>query len=87
MVARACLQQCPPLPGKVRGRRDEAGRLPSARRPARFPFTTKADLRETYPFGMFAVPDGPHCAHPCFVGHDGKPTVVGYTAKDIDIWL
>src|SRR6478736_230160 len=52
----------------------------------RFPFTSKADLRENYPFGMFAVPmDGIVRIH-ASSGTTGKPTVVGYTARDIDIW-
>ena len=53
---------------------------------ARFPFTTKADLRETYPFGMFAVPMDRIVRIHASSGTTGKPTVVGYTAKDIDIW-
>lgn len=53
---------------------------------AKFPFTTKADLRETYPFGMFAVPREKLSRIHGSSGTTGKPTVVGYTAKDIDIW-
>ena len=53
---------------------------------ARFPFTTKADLRETYPFGMFAVPMDRVVRIHASSGTTGKPTVVGYTAKDIDTW-
>jgi phenylacetate-CoA ligase len=53
---------------------------------ARFPFTTKADLRETYPFGMFAVPMERIVRIHASSGTTGKPTVVGYTAKDIDTW-
>ncbi|MBI4124138.1 MAG: phenylacetate--CoA ligase [Betaproteobacteria bacterium] len=53
---------------------------------ARFPFTTKADLRETYPFGMFAVPMDRIVRLHASSGTTGKPTVVGYTAKDIDTW-
>ena len=53
---------------------------------AKFPFTTKADLRESYPFGMFAVPRE-NCARiHASSGTTGKPTVVGYTLKDIDTW-
>jgi phenylacetate-CoA ligase len=51
-----------------------------------FPFTTKADLRETYPFGMFAVPMDRIVRIHASSGTTGKPTVVGYTAKDIDTW-
>ena len=53
---------------------------------ARFPFTTKADLRETYPFGLFAVPMDRIVRIHASSGTTGKPTVVGYTAHDIDTW-
>ena len=53
---------------------------------ARFPFTAKADLRDTYPFGMFAVPMDKVVRIHASSGTTGKPTVVGYTKKDIDTW-
>jgi phenylacetate-CoA ligase len=53
---------------------------------ARFPFTTKADLRDSYPFGMFAVPMDKIVRIHASSGTTGKPIVVGYTAKDIDTW-
>jgi phenylacetate-CoA ligase len=53
---------------------------------AKFPFTTKQDLRETYPFGMFAVPRERIVRVHASSGTTGKPTIVGYTAKDIDTW-
>ena len=53
---------------------------------AKFPFTTKADLRQNYPFGMFAVPMNKIVRIHASSGTTGKPTVVGYTAKDIDTW-
>ena len=53
---------------------------------ARFPFTTKQDLRDTYPFGMFAVPLSQIRRIHGSSGTTGKPTVVGYTANDIDNW-
>ena len=53
---------------------------------AKFPFTTKADLRETYPFGMFAVPMDQVVRVHASSGTTGKPTVVGYTKNDIDTW-
>jgi phenylacetate-CoA ligase len=53
---------------------------------ARFPFTTKSDLRDTYPFGMFAVPREQVARIHASSGTTGKPTVVGYTLKDIDTW-
>jgi phenylacetate-CoA ligase len=53
---------------------------------ARFPFTTKTDLRESYPFGMFAVPMDRIVRIHASSGTTGKPTVVGYTAKDIATW-
>ena len=53
---------------------------------AKFPFTTKADLRENYPFGMFAVPQDKIVRIHASSGTTGKPTVVGYTQADIDNW-
>lgn len=53
---------------------------------AKFPFTTKQDLRDTYPFGMFAVPQEKVVRIHGSSGTTGKPTVVGYTRKDIDTW-
>ena len=52
----------------------------------RFPFTTKQDLRENYPFGMFAVPKERVLRVHASSGTTGKPTVVGYTRGDIDTW-
>ncbi|MBR0567171.1 phenylacetate--CoA ligase [Azoarcus sp. L1K30] len=53
---------------------------------AKFPFTTKHDLRDNYPFGMFAVPMNKVARVHASSGTTGKPTVVGYTLKDIDTW-
>jgi phenylacetate-CoA ligase len=53
---------------------------------AKFPFTTKADLRDNYPFGMFAVPRERVNRIHASSGTTGKPTVVGYTRADIDMW-
>jgi phenylacetate-CoA ligase len=53
---------------------------------ARFPFTTKADLRANYPFGMFAVPQDRIARIHASSGTTGQPTVVGYTANDIRTW-
>jgi phenylacetate-CoA ligase len=52
----------------------------------RFPFTTKDDLRQNYPFGMFAVPSDQVARIHASSGTTGKPTVVGYTEKDLDVW-
>jgi phenylacetate-CoA ligase len=69
---------------------DSAGAHPSQLKSlddlAKFPFTTKADLRDTYPFGMFAVPREQVVRIHASSGTTGKPTVVGYTQKDIDTW-
>jgi phenylacetate-CoA ligase len=51
-----------------------------------FPFTTKADLRENYPYGLFAVPREQVSRIHASSGTTGKPTVVGYTAEDLDTW-
>lgn len=53
---------------------------------ARLPFTTKADLRDNYPFGMFAVPRDQVTRIHASSGTTGKPTVVGYTREDITTW-
>jgi phenylacetate-CoA ligase len=53
---------------------------------ARFPFTTKAELRSAYPFGFFAVPMERVARVHASSGTTGKPTVVGYTQKDIETW-
>ena len=53
---------------------------------ARFPFTTKQHLRENYPFAMFAVPREQVVRIHASSGTTGRPTVVGYTAGDIDTW-
>jgi len=53
---------------------------------AQFPFTVKDDLRQSYPFGMFAVPQKEVVRIHASSGTTGKPTVVGYTRNDIDMW-
>ena len=73
-----------------RRRFDEAGVHPddlkSLEDLAKFPFTTKQDLRDNYPFGMFAVPREKVVRIHASSGTTGKPTVVGYTRRDIDTW-
>ncbi len=53
---------------------------------AHFPFTLKSDFRENYPFGMFAVPRGRCVRIHASSGTTGKPTIVGYTRGDLDLW-
>ena len=73
-----------------RTRFDEAGVHPDDLKTlsdlAKFPFTVKKDLRDTYPFGMFSVSREKLARIHASSGTTGKPTVVGYTAKDIDTW-
>ncbi|MGP0171385.1 phenylacetate--CoA ligase PaaK [Pseudomonas sp. NCHU5208] len=73
-----------------RRRFDEAGVHPDDLKSlddlARFPFTGKNDLRDNYPFGMFAVPQSEVVRVHASSGTTGKPTVVGYTQNDIDTW-
>ncbi|WP_370162978.1 phenylacetate--CoA ligase PaaK [Limimaricola soesokkakensis] len=52
----------------------------------KFPFTVKQDLRDNYPFGMFAVPQSQIARLHASSGTTGKPTVVAYTKNDIDTW-
>ncbi|GAA3490952.1 phenylacetate--CoA ligase PaaK [Streptomyces cremeus] len=69
---------------------DKAGLTPEDCRSladlALFPFTTKADLRENYPFGMFAVPQDEIRRLHASSGTTGRPTVVGYTGNDLSMW-
>jgi phenylacetate-CoA ligase len=73
-----------------RRRFDEAGVRPEQVRTLddlrRLPFTTKRDFRDTYPFGLFAVPVGETVRLHASSGTTGKPTVVGYTRGDIAVW-
>jgi phenylacetate-CoA ligase len=74
----------------VRQKLDAAGvrpdHLTSLADLARFPFTVKADLRDNYPFGLFAVPREEVTRLHASSGTTGKPTVVGYTRADLDLW-
>src|SRR5688572_12130031 len=69
---------------------DEAGVHPDDIRSLddlqRLPFTTKEDLRQSYPFGMFAVPMEQVARIHASSGTTGRPTVVGYTKADLEIW-
>ena len=73
---RAALEACQVHPDDVRDLGDMA----------RLPFTTKADLRDNYPFGMFAVPREQVARVHASSGTTGRPTVVGYTAEDLRTW-
>lgn len=64
------------MPGDIRGIEDIE----------KLPFTTKDDLRDTYPFGLFAVPQSEIVRIHASSGTTGKATVVGYTRRDLDIW-
>ncbi|MEN6553786.1 MAG: phenylacetate--CoA ligase [Methanobacterium sp.] len=73
-----------------RKRFDEAGVKPedikTLKDIEKLPFTTKTDLRDAYPFGMFAVPEDEIVEVHTTSGTTGKPTVSGYTVKDLNIW-
>ena len=64
----------------------EPGDIRSVDDIVKLPFTVKQDLRDTYPFGMFAVPMSEINRIHASSGTTGKQTVVGYTARDLDIW-
>lgn len=87
---RATLRHAYENVGHYRAAFDRAGLRPEDCRSladlARFPFTTKADLRDNYPFGMFAVPEDRVRRIHASSGTTGRPTVVGYTAKDLETW-
>lgn len=70
------MQQLGIEPGDIRGIAD----LP------KLPFTTKSDLRDNYPFGLFAVPQSEIVRVHASSGTTGKATVVGYTRRDLEIW-
>ena len=70
------MQQMGIEPGDIKGIEDIT----------KLPFTTKADLRDNYPFGLFAVPQSQIVRVHASSGTTGKATVVGYTRKDIDVW-
>lgn len=73
-----------------RAKCDEAGVSPADLKSlgdlSKFPFTVKDDLRQSYPFGMFAVPQRQVVRIHASSGTTGKPTVVGYTMNDIEMW-
>ena len=64
----------------------EPGDIKSVEQLKDLPFTTKQDLRDNYPFGLFAVPRSEVVRLHASSGTTGKPTVVGYTRKDIEVW-
>lgn len=70
------MQKIGVMPGDIRGVEDLH----------KLPFTEKSDLRDNYPFGLFAVPQSQIIRIHASSGTTGKPTVVGYTANDIDMW-
>jgi phenylacetate-CoA ligase len=74
----------------VRSKFDAAGVVPDHLQTladlVRFPFSTKTDLRDNFPFGLFAVPREEVIRIHASSGTTGKPTVVGYTRADLDLW-
>ena len=70
------MQQIDLMPGDIKGIEDIT----------KLPFTTKDDLRDSYPFGLFAVPNSEIVRIHASSGTTGKATVVGYTRRDLDIW-
>ena len=87
---RATVRRCYDDVPVYRRKLDEAGIKPDDIRSVddlkNLPFTTRDDLRDNYPFGMFAVPRDQIVRIHASSGTTGKPTVVGYTRKDIDTW-
>ena len=78
--------QVPHIRAKFDAERAKPDQLKSLDDIRRFPFTTKADMRDTYPFGLFAVPREQTVRLHASSGTTGKATVVGYTRRDIDLW-
>jgi len=84
------VQRCYDNVALFRERMDERGLKPADIRTlddvARLPFTQKTDLRDTYPYGLFAVPMKEVVRLHASSGTTGKPIVVGYTQNDLDVW-
>ncbi len=85
-IVKSCYENVPFYKQKF----DEAGILPGDIRSiddiVKLPFTVKQDLRDTYPYGLFAVPKGDLVRVHASSGTTGKQTVVGYTKNDIEAW-
>ncbi|WP_291075464.1 phenylacetate--CoA ligase PaaK [Hyphomonas sp.] len=79
-------QNCLPYRAKCEAAKVGPSDLRALEDLARFPFTAKADLRASYPFGMFAVPQDKIVRVHASSGTTGQPTVVGYTKEDIRMW-
>src|SRR5260370_21791235 len=84
-IARA-YAQVPPFRRKLHAAGVRPDDLKTLADIARFPFTVKADLRDNFPFGLFAVPRESLLRLHASSGTTGKPTVVGYTRADLDLW-
>jgi len=85
-TVRRCEEMVPFYRMKLRERGVNWKDISSLEDMEKLPFTTKADLRDNYPFGMFAVPTREIVRIHASSGTTGQPTVVGYTSKDIDVW-
>ncbi|MCF7817771.1 MAG: phenylacetate--CoA ligase [Kiritimatiellales bacterium] len=87
---RATVQRCYDHVALFRQRMDERGLKPADIQTlddvAKLPFTQKTDLRDTYPYGLFAVPMKDVVRLHASSGTTGKPIVVGYTKDDLDVW-
>src|SRR5262245_29916498 len=89
LLKRTLNHACVNVPHSRRKFEDAGGRpgdFVSLAHSARFPFTLKSDLRDNYPFGMFAVPRESLLRIHASSGTTGKPTVVGYSQGDLDRW-
>ena len=76
----------PPVRRKLDAAGVKAGQIKTLADVARLPFSTKADLRDNFPFGLFAVPTKELLRLHASSGTTGKPTVVGYTRADLNLW-
>ena len=76
----------PPVRRKLEAAGVSPGQIKTLADVARVPFTTKADLRDNFPFGLFAVPREDVLRLHASSGTTGQPTVVGYTRADLDLW-
>lgn len=85
-TVRRVYEKVPPYRAKMEAAGIRPEDIQSLKDLERLPFTTKQDMRDNYPYGLFAVPKKELRRIHASSGTTGKPTVVGYTEKDLDVW-
>ena len=85
-MVRRIYENVPAYRKKLQEKGIEPGDIKSVDQLKHLPFTTKTDLRDNYPFGLFTLPQTDVVRIHASSGTTGKPTVVGYTHRDLEIW-